>query len=61
LTAGYIIADVEHLRQPMRKITDYILKSIQLKGRACHAKLSSNKNKLNYRQYLSSDDILNAD
>lgn len=26
VTAGYIVADVERLRQPMQKITDYILK-----------------------------------
>ncbi len=26
ITAGYIVADVERLRQPMQKITDYILK-----------------------------------
>lgn len=26
ITAGYIIADVERLREPMQKITDYILK-----------------------------------
>lgn len=28
VTAGYIIADVERLRQPMQKITEYILKCI---------------------------------
>jgi integrase len=26
ITAGYIVADVERLRQPMQKITDYVLK-----------------------------------
>jgi len=30
VTAGYIITDVERLRQPMQKITDYILKCIGL-------------------------------
>lgn len=34
VTAGYIIADVERLRQPMQKISDYILKCIQLKDSA---------------------------
>jgi len=28
VTAGYIISDVERLREPMQKITDYILKCI---------------------------------
>lgn len=26
ITAGYIVTDVERLRQPMQKITDYMLK-----------------------------------
>jgi hypothetical protein len=26
VTAGYIVSDVERLRRPMHKITDYILK-----------------------------------
>jgi integrase len=31
ITAGYIIADVERLREPMQKITDYILKCVGVK------------------------------
>jgi integrase len=31
ITAGYIIADVERLRDPMQKITDYILKCAGVK------------------------------
>jgi integrase len=34
VTAGYIITDVERLRAPMQKITNYILKCIGLKGTA---------------------------
>lgn len=32
ITAGYIIADVERLRDPMQKITDYLLKSAGVKS-----------------------------
>jgi integrase len=32
ITAGYIIADVERLRQPMQKITDFILKAAGAKA-----------------------------
>lgn len=32
VTAGYIIADVERLREPMKKITAYILKQAGIKG-----------------------------
>jgi integrase len=34
VTAGYIVANVERLREPMQKITDYILKSAGLKQTA---------------------------
>lgn len=32
ITAGYIIADVERLRDPMQKITDYLFKSAGVKS-----------------------------
>jgi hypothetical protein len=31
VTAGYIISDVERLRQPMQHITDYLVKQIETK------------------------------
>lgn len=31
VTAGYIVMDVERLRQPMQQITDYILKLVSVK------------------------------
>ncbi len=34
VTAGYIIADVERLRKPMQRITDYILKYMDVKKSA---------------------------
>jgi integrase len=34
VTAGYIIADVERLRQPMQKITDFILKAAHIRKSA---------------------------
>lgn len=34
VTAGYIVMDVERLREPMQKITDYILKSANIKATA---------------------------
>lgn len=34
VTAGYIVADVERLRKPMQKITDYILKAASTKDTA---------------------------
>lgn len=34
VTAGYIIADVERLRKPMQRITDYILKTAGVKAKA---------------------------
>ena len=34
VTAGYIVANVERLREPMQKITDYVLKSAGIKGTA---------------------------
>ena len=34
VTAGYIVADVERLRAPMQKITDYIIQCSQSKNRA---------------------------
>jgi len=32
VTAGYIIMDVERLREPMQKITDYILEKVEIKA-----------------------------
>ena len=34
VTAGYIVADVERLREPMQKITDYVLRMAGLKATA---------------------------
>jgi len=34
VTAGYIVADVERLRDPMQKITDYILRLAKQKPSA---------------------------
>ena len=34
MTAGYIVANVERLREPMQKITDYILKMAVIKQTA---------------------------
>lgn len=34
VTAGYIVADVERLRKPMQKVTDYILKAADVKPSA---------------------------
>lgn len=34
ITAGYIITDVERLREPMQKVTDFVLKSAGLKPTA---------------------------
>lgn len=34
VTAGYIVTDVERLREPMQKITDYILKAVGVKQSA---------------------------
>lgn len=34
VTAGYIVANVERLREPMQKITDYVLKAAGLKATA---------------------------
>jgi hypothetical protein len=31
VTAGYIVMDVERLRKPMQKITDYLLKCMKVK------------------------------
>lgn len=31
VTAGYIVTDVERLRKPMQKITDYILMRMEVK------------------------------
>jgi integrase len=39
VTAGYIVMDVERLREPMQKITDYILKSASVKPTAQVAKI----------------------
>lgn len=43
ITAGYIIADVERLRDPMQKITDYILKCSDYKPPATVTDISKNK------------------
>ena len=40
VTAGYIVTDVERLRQPMQKITDYILKCAHYKPSATITDLS---------------------
>jgi integrase len=34
MTAGYVVADVERLRTPMQRITDFILKSAELRASA---------------------------
>jgi len=34
VTAGYIVANVERLREPMQKITDFVLKAAGLKDSA---------------------------
>ncbi|MBP6057819.1 MAG: integrase family protein [Nitrosomonas sp.] len=47
ITAGYIVADVERLRQPMQKITDYILKSAGYKPSAIITNLSKRKSRSN--------------
>ena len=43
VTAGYIVADVERLRQPMQKITDYILKCAGYKSSATITALPEKK------------------
>lgn len=43
ITAGYIIADVERLRNPMQKITDYILKCAVYKPTATVSDLPKKK------------------
>lgn len=43
VTAGYIVTDVERLRQPMQKITDYILKCAGYKPSAIVTNLSEKK------------------
>ncbi|MBL8499282.1 MAG: integrase family protein [Nitrosomonas sp.] len=43
VTAGYIVTDVERLRQPMQKITDYILKCAGFKLSATVTDLSEKK------------------
>ena len=40
VTAGYIITDVERLRAPMQKITDYMLSCIGLKEQATVTQLN---------------------
>jgi integrase len=34
VTAGYVVMDVERLREPMQKITDYILRTVGIKRSA---------------------------
>jgi integrase len=43
VTAGYIVTDVERLRQPMQKITDYILKCAGYRPSATVTDLSEKK------------------
>jgi integrase len=43
ITAGYIVADVERLRQPMQKITDYLLKCAGYKPSATVTDLPEKK------------------
>ncbi len=43
VTAGYIVTDVERLRQPMQKITDYLLKCASYKPSATITDLSKRK------------------
>ena len=43
VTAGYIIADVERLRKPMQRITDYILKVAGVKPKAEVVELASRR------------------
>ncbi len=45
ITAGYIIADVERLRDPMQKITDYILKCAGYRPTATISDLSKKKSR----------------
>ncbi|MER0171412.1 MAG: DUF4102 domain-containing protein [Nitrosomonas sp.] len=45
ITAGYIIADVERLRDPMQKITDYILKCVGYKPAATVTDLPRKKSR----------------
>lgn len=47
ITAGYIIADVERLRDPMQKITDYILKCAGYKPTATVSDLPEMKSRNN--------------
>ena len=43
VTAGYIVVNVERLREPMQKITDYVLKSAGLKATAEIIQLKTNR------------------
>jgi integrase len=38
VTAGYIVSDVERLRHPMQRITDYMLRHMRAKAPAARAK-----------------------
>jgi hypothetical protein len=41
VTAGYIVMDVERLREPMQKITDYILSAAGVRPKAKVAEFSA--------------------
>lgn len=45
VTAGYIVTDVERLREPMQKITDYIAKMVGIKDSAAVVELPQRKPK----------------
>lgn len=47
ITAGYIVTDVERLRQPMQKITDYMLKSAGYKPSATITELPTKDSQSN--------------
>lgn len=44
VTAGYIVADVERLRIPMQKITDYMLKAAGIRGSATVVEINQYSN-----------------
>lgn len=43
VTAGYVIADVERLRTPMQRITDFLLKAAELRRTASVTALKTNE------------------
>ena len=50
VAAGYIITDVERLRAPMQKVTDYILKCVGIKETAEIIQLLMTKNILTLKE-----------